>query len=322
VTEAANLWVIGDMPFEYLSEEDRYLAFADLLHDILGVTHAETHRALVRLEDVSAKSTIADLNSVYDVFNAQGTPFSVATIPHYLDPLGYYSGGVPEDLPLAGSEVGQLLVNWQTQGVADITQEGTTHQWDSTPNPYTGVSGDDAEFYRVIQNPNGSLTFRGPVPGDSGDWAASTITSGQSQLTDTGLTSFSWFAPHYLASAIDYSAIRTQYQIYYGRVIYFVSGAPAGSFLGQFYPYQIEGDAYGYRVLPENIGSIEPTPNPGYRPLLPADLIRFATKALVVRDGFASFFYAPTNGPTYLDQTITGITSLGYTFVGGATVWP
>jgi uncharacterized protein YdaL len=322
MTQAGNLWVIGDMPFEYLSEEDRYLAVADLLHDILGISHVENHRALVRLEDVSAKSAVADLNDVNTVLNAQGVPFSVATIPHYVDPLGYYTGGVPEDLPLAGSEVGQLLVTWQTDGRADITQEGTTHQWDNTANPYSGVSGDDAEFYQVTQNPDGSLSFVGPIPGDSASWATDTISSGQSQLTAAGLTAFSWLAPHYLATATDYSAIVSVYPIHYGRLLYFVSGAPAGGLLGQFYPYTIERDAYGSRVLPENLGNVEPNPNPGYRPLLPADLIRFATKALVVRDGFGSFFYDPTNGQSYLDQTITGIKSLGYTFVGGATIWP
>jgi uncharacterized protein YdaL len=320
VTRAANLWVIGDMPFEYLSEEDRYLALADLLHDILGIRHAENHRALVRLEDVSAKSAVADLNNVYAVLNAQGVRFSVATIPHYVDPLGHYTGGVPEDLPLAGSQVGQLLVTWQAQGKADITQEGTTHQWDNTVNPYTGASGDDAEFYRVTQNLDGSLNFVGPIPGDSASWATETINAGRSQLTAAGLTAFSWLAPHYLATATDYSAIVGVYATHYGRLLYFVSGAPAGSFFGQFYPYSIDRDAYGSRVIPDNLGNIEPNPNPGYRPLLPADLIRFATKALVVRDGFGSFFYDPANGPGYLDQTITGIKSLGYTFVGGDTI--
>jgi len=322
VTEAANMWVVGDMPFEYTSEEDRYLAWADLLHDILGINHAENHRALIRLEDVSAKSDMSDLNNVFAVLTAQGTRFSVSTIPHYVDPLGYYSGGVPEDLPLAGSQVAQLLVTWQTQGQADITQEGTTHQWDSTQNPYTGVSGDDAEFYRVLLNDDGSLTFQGPVPGDSAAWATSTINAGKSQISAAGLTSFSWLAPHYLASSIDYGAIASVYRIHYGRLMYFAAGSPPGRFLGQFYPYAIERDVYGYRVLPENIASIEPNPYPGYRPLLPEDLVRFATKALVVRDGFASFFYNPADGPSYLDQTITGIKALGYTFVGGATIWP
>ena len=99
VTQAANLWVVGDMPFEYFSEEDRYLAFADLLHDILGIDHAENHRALVRLEDVSANTDVAALNNVHIVLNAQAAPFTLATIPHYLDPLGFYTGGLAQDLP-------------------------------------------------------------------------------------------------------------------------------------------------------------------------------------------------------------------------------
>jgi uncharacterized protein YdaL len=322
VTQAVNLWMLGDLPFVYLSEEDRYLAFADLLHDILGINHADNHRALIRLEDITAKDDVTDLNNVFAVLTAQNTIFTVAAISRYVDPLGYYNGGVPEDLPLSGSDVGNLILSWQAQGQADVSQEGTTHQWDSVPNPYTGVSGDDAEFYRVLQNPDGSLTFQGPVPGDSSDWASATINAGQLELANAGLSVFSWFAPHYLASVADYTAIRSSYQIHYGRLMYFAAGSPAGRFLGQFYPYTIESDTYGYRVLPENIASIEPTPNPGYRPLLPADLIRFATKALVVRDGFASFFYNINSGPTYLDQTITGIKGLGYTFVGGATVFP
>ncbi len=329
VTHAANLWMVGDIPFAYLSEEDRYLAIADLLHDMLGINHAVNHRGLVRLEDVSAWTPVTDLNNVVNVLNAHGAPFSVATIPHYLDPTGFYNGGVPVDLPIAGSQVGQKLHTWQRQGRADITQEGTTHQYDNTPNPYDEVSGDDAEFYRITQNADLSLTFQGPVPVDSASWATSRIATGQSQLANAGLTSFSWLAPHYVASATDYSAIRSNYQIHYGRVIYFPPGVPAGSFAGQFYPFTIKVDAYGYHVLPENIAYVEPAPNPGFRPLCPNDLIRFATKALVVRDGFASFFYDPTivpspsddcGGGNYLDQTMTGIHNLGYTFVAGHSV--
>ncbi len=324
VTQAANLWVVGDIPFTYTSEEDRYLALADLLHDMLGISHAENHRALVRLEDVSASTDIGGLMDASNVLTAMGVPFTFAVIPHYVDPFGFYNGGVPQDLPIAGSDVGAFLAAMQSAGLADIAQEGTTHQFDGTLNPYTGVSGDDAEFYRVTQNADGSINFLGPVPGDSASWASSRISTGQSQLSAAGLTSFSWFAPHYFASAVDYAAIRTRYRIHYGRILYFDSapGSPPGRFFGQFYPYPIARDAYGYRVLPDNLNGIEPNPNPGYRPLLPDDLTRFATKALVVRDGFASFFYNPDDSPDYLNQTVTGITSAGYTFVRGASVWP
>jgi uncharacterized protein YdaL len=321
ITHAANLWVVGDIPFEYLSEEDRYLAFADLLHDMLGINHLDQHRALVRLEDVSPNSDTNDLNNMFTVLTHHEARFSVSTIPIYRDPAGYYNGGVPEQLTLSSSDVGQVLQSWQAQGRADISQEGSTHQWDGATNPYTRVSGDDAEFYRVIQNPNGSLTFAGPIPGDSAAWAVTRINSGRTELGNAGLTAFAWLAPHYLASQTDFQAMTSVYRTYYGRVLYFAPGSPAGRFIGQFYPFAIASDTYGFQILPENLGYIEPSPFPGYRPLYPADLVRFASKALVVRDGFASFFYDPNNGPSYLDQTMAGIESLGYTFVGGTTVF-
>jgi uncharacterized protein YdaL len=318
ITHAANLWVVGDLPLSYISEEDRYLAFADLLHDMLGVNHDETHRALVRLEDVSAADDTSGLINAAGVLSTRGVHFSVATIPIYRDPLGLNNNGVPLQLFLHGSPAGALLESWQDHGQADILQEGTTHQWDQANNPYDRVSGDDFEFYRVIQNPDYSLTFVGPLPGDSAAAAKSRILSGRAELQDARLTAFAWSAPHFMASAADYRAIADVYRWHYGRSIYFAPGSPAGRFLGQFFPYIIQQDAYGYSVLPEDIGYIEPNPNPGYAVLLPPDLIEHASKALVVRDGFASFYYHADLGPTYLDQTVAGIQGLGYTFVGAA----
>src|SRR5262249_12584401 len=83
-THGANLWFVGDIPFAYQSEEDRYLAIADLLHDILGINHAVNHRALVRLEDVSAWTSPTDLENAYNVLSTYSAPFTVATIPHYV----------------------------------------------------------------------------------------------------------------------------------------------------------------------------------------------------------------------------------------------
>lgn len=318
ITKAANLWVVGDIPFSYISEEDRYLAFADLLHDILGVDHAETHRALIRLEDVSAADDPNVLGQAADELALRNVRFSVATIPIYRDPLGVENDGVPQQILLHGSPAGTLLQQWRHQSTGDVLQEGTTHQWDGADNPYSEVSGDDFEFYRVIQNPDFSLTFVGPLPGDSAEAARSRILEGRDELKHTGLNAFAWSAPHFMASAVDYTAIARIYGRHYGRSVYFSSGSPAGRFIGQFYPYLIERDAYGYSIIPENIGYIEPTPIQGYAVLLPPDLIERATKALVVRDGFASFYYHASLGTSYLDQTVTGIQQLGYTFVGAA----
>src|SRR5437762_8514212 len=49
IVHGGNFWYVADAPFTYLAEEDRYVAFTDALHDILQITHRESHRALIRL---------------------------------------------------------------------------------------------------------------------------------------------------------------------------------------------------------------------------------------------------------------------------------
>ena len=89
ITHGGNFWFVGDVPFTYMSEEDRYLAFADILHDMLGIAHNESHKAIVRLEDVNAKTSLSDLMAIADYMQSQSIPFNVATIPQYEDPFVY-----------------------------------------------------------------------------------------------------------------------------------------------------------------------------------------------------------------------------------------
>jgi hypothetical protein len=48
---------------------------------------------------------------------------------------------------------------------------------------------------------------------------------------------------------------------------------------------------------------------------LPADIIADAQRNLVVRDAWASFFFHTYDNVSYLQQTVLGLKSLGYTFV-------
>ncbi|MEA2475945.1 MAG: hypothetical protein QOC87_144, partial [Actinomycetota bacterium] len=50
-------------------------------------------------------------------------------------------------------------------------------------------------------------------------------------------------------------------------------------------------------------------------PRSPQDMIDTARRDLVVRDGFASFFFHPYYDINALKQTVQGIKALGYTFV-------
>jgi uncharacterized protein YdaL len=295
--------------------------------------------ALIRLEDVSAKSSPSQINAVTSYLSSQGVPFSINVIPQYLDPNGYYNNGVPvsESIGQSSSMV-TALKNAEAHG-GTLIQEGYTHQYSNIANPYDGVSGDDAEFYRAqcatTQNPpytfdapcqnSDWVTWQGPLPGDSQSWALGRVLAGQALFVAAGLTPPTvWVTPHYFASAADYEAIDRVIKIRYDREI-FASGQLSGQPLnyseifGQFFPYQVH-DVYGEQIVPENLGDYEPTAVNNNPPRTAADIIANAKVNLAVTQGTASFFFNPGDPLSQLETIVSGIKALGYTFVSPASL--
>lgn len=333
IVNAKNFWFVGDIPLTFMSEEDRYLAFSDILHDMLNIFHAESHKAIMRLEDIDARTNLADLNNIANYMGSKNIPFSVATIARYEDPLGIENNGVATTELLSNSIIGTRLKELYDSGAIYIVQHGTTHQYHKSlddnvseiSNPYNGLSGDDFEFMRVIEHADLSYSYLYPVENDSAIWAKSRITEGKSIFNDIGIQAFAWEAPHYMAGPNHYRGIQELYSVQYARVLYFPnedSNDPAfrNKFIGQFYPYLIQKDLYGYTIIPENIHNIEDVPNPGYRKLLPVDTICFSKKLKVVRDGIASFYYHAYLGSAYLQQIVEGLEGEGYTFVSAPSL--
>ncbi|MPZ22010.1 MAG: DUF2334 domain-containing protein [Dehalococcoidia bacterium] len=217
-----GLWYVADSPFSYMSEEDRYMVFSDVLFDMVGVTHAQTRRGLVRLEDVSAISNPAQLRACADYLSGRNAPFSIATIPIYNDPLGTWNGGVAERIPISRAATVKSAINYMRGRGGEVIMHGTTHQYQDVPNPYTGVSADDFEFFRVTENPDLSLTFHGPVPEDSRQWARGLLNNGIRELRRAGWgTPTTFEAPHYGMSEVDYLAVGGMFDWTYHRVLYF-----------------------------------------------------------------------------------------------------
>jgi len=71
---------IADSPFASATENDRYLLFADMLHDILHEQHEESHSALIRIEDVDPLQSPDQLRDIADIF--VGTGYSVSRRRH------------------------------------------------------------------------------------------------------------------------------------------------------------------------------------------------------------------------------------------------
>ena len=63
---SGNLWYIADIPFMGAKVTDRYLLFADKLHDILNELHPESHTAILRIEDVTPLYDPEKLRQVAD----------------------------------------------------------------------------------------------------------------------------------------------------------------------------------------------------------------------------------------------------------------
>ena len=324
-TRARNLTYVGEVPYAYHGMSDRYLIAADLLFDALAPATPARHRAMVRIEDVGPDADPAELRAVADTLSSLRVPFSFGVYPVYKDPLGAFNNGVPVTTRLRDVPQVVSAIKYMTSKGGTMIHHGYTHQFGSVVNPYDGVSGNDFEFYRAHVDAADNVVLDGPVPGDSQAWATGRITSAAAEFAAVGLpVPKIWEFPHYAASAADYRAVAARYTTRYERTLYF-GGLLSGGTIdhsrvnGQFFPYVVK-DLYGTKVLPENIGNIEPEAYNHHPARLPADLVASAKANLVVRDGFASFFYHPYLGTTYLRQTVTGIQALGYTFVAPGTL--
>ena len=349
---SANLTYLGEIPISYITETDRYIAFSGLLYNLLDPNASPSHLALVRLEDLSPADTAAVLVQIAQYLHSVNVPFSMNIISDYVDPSGYYNTGVPVNIPIDGTTaratgfVSALKQMMALGGTLNI--EGYTHQYTAagqtvTANPYSGVSGDDFEFYRAQCSTTATAPYafvspctntdhvieEGPVTGDSASWAAGRLNAAIAQFKGAGLPVPALFInPHYAASAVDYAQEASTFPSptygAYDRRLYFGGQLTPGaavnynSVMGQFFPYTVH-DLYGTTVIPENLGDYEPTAM-NFNPVRnTAQIVAEAKDNLAVTQGTASFFFDPdyfTNSPTgVLQNIVTGIKGLGYTFV-------
>lgn len=319
-----SLTYVGEIPYSYISETDRYLVWSDLLFDALAPTTPERHRAMIRLEDIGPTTDPAQLRNIADYLYGKRIKFSMATYSWYRDPLGA-ENGTPMSLLMAQAPQVVAAIKYAQARGGTLIQHGRTHQLDSIANPYDGVSGNDFEFYRAHVDAADAVIYDGPVAGDSTANAVARIRAGRSDFASAGLSvSNIWEFPHYAASEADYTAVRQLGLVGYDRRLYFphdAKGRPdASRATGQFFPYDVV-DVYGTKVLPENMGNYEPQPYNQHPAVLIPELVNRARTALVVRDGFASFFYHPYNGLAPLKQLVEGVNGIGrYTWVGPSDV--
>jgi len=320
---SGNLYYIAENPFPYMTETDRYLVFADLMFDLLAPDAPVRHRALVRIEDVGPYSDPSELRAVADYLYSQHAPYSVGVFDTYRDPLKHQDG--PRQLTLAQAPALVAALKYMQAHGATLVMHGHTHQFEAHPNPYSGVSADDFEFFTSHLSKDGFVIYDGPVPGDSAAWARGRIDAAFAGWAAAGLGRPTLFEfPHYAGSAADYRVVAGLFQARYERSLYYggtIAGRPAdpATSQGQFFPYPVK-DIYGQWVLPENLGNHEPVGYNHHPPRLPRDILDAARRNLVMHDGFASFYHHPFLNIAMLKETVQGLKAQGYVFVSPESV--
>ena len=282
VLHRKRFWFFADSPFSWPEEGGHYLAFCDLLHDILGIEHAADNRALVRIEDVSIDDDTTDLRDVANLLSSKHVPFQIALIPIFRNPSKELEIRISDRKSFADS------VRYMVAHGGTPILHGVTHQ-------YRGQSGDDYEFW--------DDTGDRAVAGDSTDFVLKRLYRGLSECFAAGIYPVAFETPHYAASETDYRAMMRVFTLFYDRTI---STPSLNS--QQYFPYPVI-DHWGRQVIPENLGYL-PQENPD-----PRIVIARARALRVVRDGMASFYFHPFLETGLLGKTVDGLRDLGYRFV-------
>ncbi len=289
IVRSGNLLYIADSPFASTGEADRYLLFADMLHDILREPHEESHTAIIRIEDVNPMENPEKLRDVADILSARGIPFLVGVIPFYVNP--------GEGIRVSLSDKPELVdaLRYMVQNGGTIIMHGVTHQ-------YRGITASDYEFW---DDNTGK-----PIKEETVEGISRKLDMGIQEFMKNGLAPLAWETPHYTASFRLYQTIGK----YFSTAIEQRLSIEDFDY-SQYFPYIIYRDLFGQRIYPENLGYVPLDPDLEKSRGYVRTIIANAKANLAVRDGFASCFFHAFLDLDLLKELVDGVQALGYTYM-------
>lgn len=354
-----NHWYVADNPFSFICDGDRYFIFADILFDILDepAQNGGKKFAFVRYEDVSPRQKLTNITTLADIFHQANVPYTISLIPVYADPLNIYQFG--SHIEIKDQPYFIEALKYAERKGASFIMHGVSHQYGKTKNPFSGVTAEDFEFW--------DKNNERPIKEDSVAYILNRLTYGFKLLANEHIKIDGWMTAHYSASPLDNVIFGEVFTWNVGRGNYFVSKITnpqplpeqltfdqAGASpevtakrlklmkdlqvetldtnyqLNQIFPYEIYGDYYGRRIIPEDLGNLQPfINNQVITTRSVVDIMRDAKRYRVLRDVWASYFIhdlllnlqsdhglAKTEGDTsQISALIQTIKSYGYEYI-------
>jgi uncharacterized protein YdaL len=314
---SGHLTYVAEVPLDASTQNDRYLAVADMLYDLLSPRTTARHRALVRLEDIGPEADPKAVKAAGELLIHKHIPFSFGVFPIYIGPTS--QGPHRKKIRMRDRPELVQVISYFLRHGGTMVLHGYTHQSVMPANPDSGESGQDFEFFRTHYDSHHALIYDGPLPGDSATWAEQRFDASAAELRAAHLPVPRIIEfPHYAASKTDYQQAAVRFAARYDHGQYFAPDwngrSPASPYMyEQFAPYVIR-DVYGSTVVPENLGFVQRVPEPDDIETV-GTIVTNARSELVVRDNVASFFFHPFLGTKPLEQAVDQIKDMGYHFV-------
>ena len=335
IIRSKNRFLVTESPFSFMTEDDRSLIFADLLFDILDEAplYSGKKPAFFRLEDIHPRLPLWTLFQTADALGKHNIPWHTSLIPIFSDTEGRMFGANGERIyndTIVSNPSFQHWLQYATKQGSEFILHGVTHQSGNYKNPW-GISGDDFEFWDYPRNR--------ALQGENAQDILDRLQLGWDLTEAVGIQPIAWLTPHYQASPLGYRIFADVFRWNVGRVTYFpdtvynrnnrlpeqysfsASGkknqekrlAALGELQadwpkdllpsGQIFPYEIYGDYYGQRLIPEVNGNIELYMLPGVWGVRSLDQVVASMKRnRNLRDVWASFFWHSY----YLEKTALG----------------
>jgi uncharacterized protein YdaL len=351
-----NKFYVTEVPLSYFHEGDRYFVFTDLIFDFLKEKpRHDSKSAYIRLEDVGPIADLGFLQEAIDILKKYQVTPHINLYPVFKDPHNSTNMGVASLRMEDKSDFFNVIKKYHAEGT-NFIWHGITHQYKAEKNPYSGASGDDYEFWNSVGN--------SPIAEDSVSYVLDLFDDGFKSLKLLNLSPKIWVTPHYQGSALDNVMFGQMFPWMVSRAVYLdnkitglpardtaiqwdaanaeasasarrkffselkVETAPGAKPFGQIFPYEIHGDIFRQRVIPENLGNVVPPQSAQVKfPRSVENMLADAKRNLVLRDVWAVGFYHPFllnpaqnpvnagPGPKDLEILVKGLKDLGYNFI-------
>ncbi len=281
VVSKGSFWYVARMDFW----KPYYYVIADILHDFLGADHETRARAFVRIEDIHPKRDAREIRAVTDELHAAGVPFMLAVIPVYQNPQ------TGEKVALHQAPALVEALRYAVARGGSVVLHGFTHQMGDSE---TGVG---FEFWDDRSD--------SPLENETIALHRDRIEQAVAELASVGLRPLAFEPPHYAISSLGYYTVAQ----HFSTLVAAVQLDDQTRRINQTFPFVIHRDRYGLKIIPENLGYVDPSaPDAVQGPLSRAE------RALVVRDPMVGVFFHPYIEARHLRALVEGLRAKGYEF--------